>query len=217
VRALGDSIMFSLALATPQSNEAITYVEGPDDLTIGCGVTDFGDDQHATKCGDRSAVWAAATPSVPADVAVVMSCQWETIDRDLPEATAATHVGDPAFDDYVLQSYTAAVDELLASGVGQVLWVRCPYPSRAVGVDGLSADFLAGRQTERIDALNALIDAAVSGFPGDACTVPFDAWMNQRVDDGTLRPDGEHFDPSLANGAGMEFAAEVVAAFNSCH
>ena len=216
VRALGDSIMFSLALATPQPNDAISYVEGPDDLVIGCGVTDFGDDQHAAGCGDRSATWAAAVPSAPADVAVVMSCQWETIDRDLPGAASATHIGDPAFDDYVLQSYATAIDELLAAGAPKVLWVRCPYPSLSVGVDGLSADFLAGRQTERIDALNGLIDEAVAGFPGQACTVPFDAWMNQHVDDATLRPDGEHYDPNLANGPGQEFAIEVVETFNSC-
>jgi len=217
VRALGDSIMFSLALATPQPSDAISYVEGPDDLVIGCGVTDFGDDQHAAACGDRSSTWATASPSVPADLAVIMSCQWEAIDRDLPGAASASHVGDPAFNDYVLQSYTAAIDELLAAGVPKVLWVRCPYPSLTVGVEGLSADFLAGRQRERIDALNALIDQAVAGFAGQACTVPFDAWMNQRVDDATLRPDGEHYDPNLAKEAGAEFAIEVADAFNSCH
>jgi hypothetical protein len=209
--------MFSLALATPQPSDAMSYVEGPDDLVIGCGVTDFGDDQHAAACGDRSTTWATATPSVPADVAVLMSCQWESIDRDLPGEASASHVGDPAFNDYVLQSYGAAIDELLASGVPRVLWVRCPYPSLSIGVEGLSPDFLAGRQTERIDALNALIEQAVAGFPGQACTVPFDAWMNQRIDDATLRPDGEHYDPNLAKQAGDEFATEVVEAFNSCH
>lgn len=208
--------MFSLALATPQPNDAVSYVEGPDDLVIGCGVTDFGDDQRATGCGDRSATWATATPSVPAEAAVVMSCQWEAIDRELPGAGSPSHLGDPAFDDYVLQSYANAIDELLAAGAPKVLWVRCPYPSLTVGVEALSAEFIAGRQTERFDALNALIDQAVAGFPGQACTVPFDAWMNQHVDDATLRPDGEHFDTNLAGGAGTEFAREVVETFNSC-
>jgi len=208
--------MFSLALATPQPNDAISYAEGPDDLLIGCGVTDFGDDQRAAECGDRSGTWATATQTVPADVAVVMSCQWETIDRDLPGAASASHLGDPAFNDYVLQSYANAIDDLLASGVPKVLWVRCPYPSLTVGVEGLSAEFLAGRQTERFDALNSLIDQAVAAFPGQACTVPFDAWMNAHVDDATMRPDGEHFDPNLAASAGTEFARLVVEIFHGC-
>lgn len=217
VRALGDSIAFSLALATPVPNAAVTYVEGADDLTIGCGVTDFGTDNHATQCGDLPKKWAAAVPSVPADVTVILSCQWETIARNLPGATSSSHLGDPAFDNYLVQTYSAAIYELLGAGVPRVLWARCPYPSLTVGVGGLADDFIAGRQTARIDALNAIIERVVAGFHGQACVVPFDAWMNQHTNDPTLRPDGEHFDPQLAKQAGEQFAISTVESYNSCH
>jgi peptidoglycan/LPS O-acetylase OafA/YrhL len=215
VRAFGDSIMLSLALVSSAASGEITYAEGTNDLRIGCGVTAFPGDRHANDCPDALPQWVEDSATVSADVAVVFSCQWELVARTLPGGDIS-YPGKADFDAYVLDSYRRVIDQLLQSGIPQVLWVRCPQPSQTVGTSNLSDVLRASRQPERIRTLNAIIESAAAEFPGRACTVPFDAWMAAHTNDADMRPDGEHFAKDQATAAGEEFIHEIVAAYNTC-
>jgi peptidoglycan/LPS O-acetylase OafA/YrhL len=218
IRLFGDSILLSLILATPPDRGAsLIPVDG--DTRLGCGLVEFtepGDRGANRQCPDPVAGWRSSLGKIPADAAVVMSCQWEAVDRLVPGAPDRRVVGDPAFDAYVLASYQNVIGGLLDGGVHEVLWVRCPRFSQAVGLDTIDDRFVASRSPERVDALNLLIDAAVAAYPGRACVVDIASWVNERVDDPIVRPDGSHFEWRTPTGIGPVFADAIQRAWNGC-
>lgn len=213
VRAFGDSILLSVYLATPD-DAGPELVTSDGDIALGCGAAAFTETDESgpiVSCDDPSLRWAASVAAAPVDAALVMSCQWELVDRVLPGEVAARVPGDPVFDAYVAAAYRRTTAALLANGAPIVLWVACPRFARAVGMDGLVPRLAASRDPARTDALNRVIGQVTGEFPGRACVVTFDDWVNQRVDDVTVRPDGSHYEWRTPTGAGEAFAAAVIA------
>lgn len=221
VAMFGDSILLTLALASGFYNSDFQYM-GPGEgvLELGCGVARGGirrsdaDILTQEKCDAWPTTWAAAVTENDPDVAVVMSCQWENIDRRY-EGGEWLHVGQPSFDDIVRAEYGKAADLLHDSGVDLVLWVRCPYFSQTVGTKDLPESLTVGRDPERVDALNAIIDQVIAERPGFARPVDLAGWVNQRTDDATVRPDGSHFERSVDTGAGEVFTRLIVDAYDA--
>jgi hypothetical protein len=89
-------------------------------------------------------------------------------------------------------TYEDVVNRPTAAGVGRILWTTCPYLSSTVGLDGLSRRFVDSRAPHRVDRLNAIIEAMAADRP-DVAVLPLDAWVNARVDDAAIRPDGSHY------------------------
>jgi peptidoglycan/LPS O-acetylase OafA/YrhL len=221
VRFFGDSILLSAVLST-SGEGLIRPVVLDGDVRLGCGIVAFTEPGAATdgadavsSCSDAVPGWAASIAASPVDAVVMMSCQWESVDRDLPGAGRVA-LGDPAFDDVVRVAYTRATDQLLDAGARAVLWVRCPAFSSAVGVAELDPRFVASRDPARAERLAVLIDEVVAARPGRACVVDLAGWVSPRIDDASLRPDGSHFEWRTPTGIGLAFAALVSEAWNAC-
>ena len=222
-RVFGDSIALSLLLATPPDGP-VRFVPVEGDQALGCGVAPFdeagGGDGPIVSCDDPSARWAASFAAEPVDAAVVLSCQWEAVDRRLPGGDSFLAPGDPAFDDHVLRAYRHATDALLDAGAPLVLWVRCPDFAATVGAAGLPDRLAASRDAARTALLRDLAERVASERPSRVCTIAFDAWMAPRREDATIRPDGAHYewrdDPGVGSPAGRAFADLVAAAIDSC-
>ena len=225
MRFFGDSILLSLVLAlpvpTPGGPPVPDVVPIATDQHLGCGFAAF--DEPASggpivTCADPGPAWAESFAAQPVDAAVLMSCQWEAVDRLLPDGRRAA-AGDPGFDRYVADEYRSLVDDLSAAGAPVVLWVRCPHFSRAVGTDGDDPRLVASRDPARVDALNAVAGQVVADARADGlavCEVDITDWVEARLDDATVRPDGSHFEWRVDTGVGGEFADRLMAAWRSC-
>jgi hypothetical protein len=139
----------------------------------------------------------------------MISCQWELVAQPLPgRGDRLYSLGDAPFDDYVRLRYEDVANRLTAAGVERILWMRCPYLSASVGVDGLSPRLAESRDPGRVERLNAIVEAMAADRP-DVDILPFDEWVNARVDDDALRPDGSHFDHRNHNPAADAFVEQV--------
>ena len=100
---------------------------------------------------------------------------------------------------------------MAGAGVDRVLWMSCPYLSATVGLDGLSPSFVDSRDPARVDRLNTIIAGLAAARP-DVEVLPFSDWVNQRIDDAAIRPDGSHFEYRGHNPAADAFVEYVNAA-----
>ena len=80
-----------------------------------------------------------------------------------------------------------------------------------MGLDGLSARFVDSRDPARVDRLNAIITAMATDRP-DVEVLAFSEWVNERVDDPVVRPDGSHYEYRGHNPAADAFVEYVNAA-----
>ena len=110
--------------------------------------------------------------------------------------------------------YEDVANRLTAAGVDRILWMTCPYLSSSVGVDGLSPRFVDSRDPARVDRLNAIITAMADERP-DVDVLAFSDWVNERVDDAAIRPDGSHYEYRGHNPAADAFVDYLNAALST--
>jgi len=194
VALFGDSVALSLSLALPLAAGQAGFQQQAGVTQIGCGVA-----LSASRPGDPPGECAAADLRSAAavqvnaiDVAVVMSCQWELLAQQLPGDSVERAPGDPVFDEYVRAAYDAAIANLRNAGADRVLWVRCPHFATTVGVAGLDPRFLASRDPARVDHINQIV-AEIDAARADVDVIDLASWVQPRLEDSTLRPDGSHY------------------------
>ncbi len=212
VELLGDSIAFSLSLSLGQTVDQAQFDGGPGEFEIGCGVGPnvLAAGSDGAPCAGLTDRLAAAAATRQIDVAVVASCQWELVSQRLPGESAKRSPGDPVFDDYVLAKYTTTVQTLRAAGISRVFWIRCPRMSQTVRPAGLSAELLASRDPARMAAIDKVVDrlAAEDGVE----VLDLASWVQPRLDDAVLRPDGAHFAWDVDTGVAAELTGLINAA-----
>jgi peptidoglycan/LPS O-acetylase OafA/YrhL len=214
VALFGDSVGFSLLLALGNATVTQQFDRAPSDVDLGCGIA-LSPSPPADPpgvCDDPARRFAAAAAANDVSVAVMVSCQWELVAQPLPARGDKRYViGQPDFDAYVRLRYEDVANRLTAAGVRRILWVTCPYLSPNVGVDALSASLVDSRDPARVDRLNAII-TAMAASRSDVDVLAFDEWMNERVDDAVIRPDGSHYEYRGHNPAADVFVEQLNAA-----
>jgi hypothetical protein len=212
VGVFGDSVAFSLLFALASATTEPDFVRTGSDVKLGCGiaVSPMPPPDEPRSCDDPAGRYALAAAIGEVTVAIMISCQWELVPQPIPgSADDRTRViGGDEFDAYVRAQYVQVADALTASGVERILWTRCPYMSQVTGVEGLSVFFRASRDPERMDRLNAIIDD-VAAERDDIEVLALDAWVNRRVDDPSIRPDGSHYEWRVHNDAADAFITIV--------
>jgi peptidoglycan/LPS O-acetylase OafA/YrhL len=207
VAVFGDSVGLSLMLALGNSAVTPEFERVSSDVQLGCGIalSPSPPPDPPGACNDRAERFAAKVAKHDVSAAVMISCQWELLAQPLPGRGDDQYViGHPAFDAYVRQRYEDVANQLSAAGVDRILWATCPYLSTSVGVDGLSRRFVESRDPARVDRLNAIITSLATDR-GDVDVLAFSEWVNERVDDSIVRPDGSHYDHRDHNPAADAF------------
>lgn len=212
VALFGDSVGFSMLLALGAATVEPAFVRARSDLNLGCGIAVSPSPPPAQPhlCDNMAERFALKAVDGDVSVAIMISCQWELLVQPIPDSDDRTEytMGDPEFDRFVRAQYEHVADRLTDAGVDRILWMRCPYMSQVTGVEGLSRRFLASRDPARIDRLNAII-TAIATDRDDVEILAFDDWVNERVDDSAIRPDGSHYEYKGHNEAADAFV-EIV-------
>ena len=121
----------------------------------------------------------------------------------MPGLDTVRSPGDPVFDAYVARRYDETIDRLRGAGIERVLWVACPHQSRTVGTAGMPEQYLSAREPWRVDRINGIV-AELAGARDDVDIIDLATWVERRVDDATLRPDGSHFEWEHDTGVAAE-------------
>lgn len=188
VAVFGDSAALTLAVLVHQfvPSTELNYVG--DSTLSGCGLV------FALQPSDCRAVpeyWREFLSARPVDVVLLLSCQWELIERDLPDFGVQIP-GDSEMDATIADAYRSALDLLLFSGTDKVAWSLCPELSRA-NAPVASPEMNRSRDPARVTALNKLIRKVAAEYTDRVVLVDLYTFMQPYTDDAELRPDGAHF------------------------
>ncbi|MFM7685194.1 MAG: acyltransferase family protein [Actinomycetota bacterium] len=167
----------------------------------------FGDRDTEKECGPyvREVVPDKVRELQP-DVVVVLSSVWDALDRRLTADGPELPPTDPTIEAAIRYSLTAFTDDLLASGVPRVVWLRhpVPLPTPTAAVDLQS-------QPERHAVLHRVIEALDDGRPA-VRVIDLAAWVEQSglAADETARPDKVHWTTEAATRIATEFLGPAV-------
>ena len=166
----------------------------------GCGIARLPDIRYIgtphtnyAGCDTWDQRWRRTVAADDPDVAVVLLDRWELMDRRLDGRYQ--HVGDPAFDAYLVRELDLALDIVSSRGATTVI-LTAPYTRRAERPDG---GLWPEDSPERVDAWNGLLRAAAGRHRAavidlNARVCP-DGEFTWRVDGVRIRSDGLHFTP----------------------
>lgn len=203
VAIFGDSIALSLALTAPYLPPTEDrYVLVPGAADIGCGALLSPIPADDGRCATARQRWLEMMATYQADLAVVMSCQWELLDQPIGDQPVG-RIGEPAFDAALASDLRRMVDDLKGGGARRVALVRCPEMSPTVGVEGLDTALRDSRDPARVARWNELM-AQLDAERRDVVTLDLAAWVDERRDDPGVRPDGEHFRYDVDTGVAAE-------------
>jgi len=204
----GDSVGFSMLFALGNATAVPEFVRTGSEVDLGCGiaVSPMPPPDQPRQCDNPAERYALRAVKGEVAVAIMISCQWELLPQPIPGSDDGRTrvIGRDDFDQYIRVQYEHVADRLSDAGVERILWMRCPYMSQVTGIAGLSPMFLASRDPVRMDRLNEII-TDLAADRDDVDVLPFDEWVNERVDDATLRPDGSHYEYEGHNEAADAF------------
>ena len=194
----GDSIALSFAFPLAQwAHDSATSVSVGGDSVLGCGIgrggsqRAFGEKRREARCENWAERWSSTLDTHDPDIAIVQSSQWELVDRQLAGEQEWRTLGDPIYEQYLLQEFLDAHD-LLASRGALVLWVTVPEFSR-LDAERIPKAMDESHDPERVARLNEIIHQVVKERPQTARMVDLATWMASRINDTQLREDGAHF------------------------
>ncbi len=219
VSMFGDSVAFSMWLAmNKHSNASQQYYDRGKSITVtGCGIVRGGlvkslfVGPNKPECDAWEDTWGPALDESHPDVAVIVSCGWELVDRSVGDSTELRSLGDPVFDQRVTEEYLAAMDFIVKHGVNTVLWATCPKFSHNHGEPDLPVGIRESRADDRVDKLNALIVQTVARRSDHVAVFGFEKLMANKIEDGAIRPDGAHFEHDSDTGISTILNSELVA------
>ncbi len=173
--------------------------------TEGCGLADegvvvgsVGARPIAERCRSATGSWEDQVDAFRPDVVIALTSVWDLQDRQLPTWDEARAPGDPAFDGYLLDEFTDAVDTWTAHGA-HVVWMTAPC-SRFQAVPGQAADLPPGFDDERAARLNEeilplLVDRRpdIAVFELDDVLCPDGEYLKGIDGVSPIRVDGIHF------------------------
>ncbi|MCX7620229.1 MAG: acyltransferase family protein, partial [Acidimicrobiales bacterium] len=170
---------------------------------LGCGISRYGDRRDAKdegpvsdECNRWDDFWTEQLRAGQPNLALVQVGPWEVVDRRLPGDKTWRSLGDPRYDDYLLNEMLHAVDVLSANGA-QVMWLTLPHLGAPPGEDPLKLRG-PGADPRRADRFNELLRQLPALRPNRVRVIELAAWLESTGEDARLRPDGVHFSDRTA-------------------
>lgn len=197
VSVFGDSVAWTLMRYLPPT-PGIAFI---DHTTIGCGVVRGGPYRYQGQTLDQKPEcdawpdrWAERINYDRPDVVLLIIGRWETIDR--VNGGHWTHIGDPAFDQYLTGELRRALDILDSTGARLVVTTE-PYNRRGEKPDG---SLYPEDDPDRVDAWNELLSRVIGrrrnitvlDLNDKLCP---DGYYTAKVDGIPMRSDGVHPTP----------------------
>jgi hypothetical protein len=143
---------------------------------LGCGLADIGpfrDDRGVSYPSPNCAKWPAKRTAdvrtYDPDVSILLAGRWEILDRVYQGQW--THVGEPAYDNYLLRQMNLAI-QVLSSNGAKVLLLTTPCFAPQEQPDGSIYPF---DDPARVTRFNALLRQAAAEHPGVASVGDLDA------------------------------------------
>jgi peptidoglycan/LPS O-acetylase OafA/YrhL len=154
VSVFGDSIGWTLMHYLP-STPGFHFI---DHTVVGCSLVRGGPYRYLgqtleqkTECESWPSRWTAAVAADRPDAILLIVGRWETVDR--VNEGRWTHIGDPAFDAYLVGELRQAVD-ILSSGGAPLTVANLPYSRRGERPDG---SLYPEDQPDRVNQWNTLL------------------------------------------------------------
>ena len=201
---VGDSVSMTLAqgLASPATAYSMNITN---DAILGCGIARGGPYRYFGNVSDQPKQcenwpdrWTANINRSNPDVVALLVGRWEVMDR--VHDSHWTHVGDPAYDDYLMSELAQAVRVLSAKGA-LVAMFTAPYYLRGEAPDG---SLWPEDATSRVDAFNGLVRQVAARHPNQVALIDLNAQTSvngkyvNSIKGVQLRYDGVHFTPQGA-------------------
>ena len=201
----GDSTALRIGLGFGGWVQATGLARGEGGYTeLGCGLmpsdlfTHFRYDGEADApdvCPQVDGIWADDIAATDPDIAVVMVGPWEVADWYDDERDEWRHVGEPDFDELLLERINTAVD-ILSAGGAEVYWLTSPRI--VVGMqDGVAPTYQRPASNPlRMARFNALVAQVAAERPDDLEVIDLAGYLRTTPGgelDPALRPDGIHF------------------------
>ena len=162
VSVFGDSVAWTMMRYLPPT-PGIKFV---DNTTIGCGIVRGGPYRYQGRTLDQKPEcdawpdrWAQRIGYDRPDVVLLIIGRWETIDR--VNEGHWTHIGDPAFDQYLTGELRRGLDILASTGARLVVTTE-PYNRRGEEPDG---SLYPEDDPDRVDEWNALLRRVIGNRP----------------------------------------------------
>ncbi|MEQ1700909.1 MAG: acyltransferase [Ilumatobacteraceae bacterium] len=128
---------------------------------------------------------------VQPDVVVLMTTIDDVLQRQWSDEEGPLSPTDPRFAARMNEQYSTVTNSLLASGVGQVVWVVPPVPT--------TSDVRELREPERYAAQHAVIRAVAAAAGSQVTVNELDAWFEASGSSvADWRPDGTHLTEETA-------------------
>ena len=186
---------------------------------LGCGLATVGpfrDDRGVNYPSPNCAKWPAKrtadVKTYDPDVAVLLAGRWEVLDRVYNGQWM--HVGDPAYDNYLLRQMNLAI-QVLSSGGAKVLLLTTPCFAPQEQPDGSTYPF---DDPARVIRYNQLLRQAAAAHPGVAAigdlhaqfcpTNTYSASVNGIV---VRNSDGIHISEAGGQYAATKLASQIIA------
>ena len=203
VGLFGDStgLLVGLGLAEygRANPEQLTVAGG--DADLGCGVGRYARLRAATegppiaRCTQWATNWAAELDKTDPDVALLVTGAWEVPDVIVRGTGKWSSILDPATAAYATKELTEAVDLLASRGA---LVVLMTWPEYGVwSTVGQPPAVQRQHDPARMAKWHEIEKMVAASRPGKVEVVDLAAWLGDRSQDRTLRPDGIHI-PALA-------------------
>jgi lysophospholipase L1-like esterase len=146
--------------------------------------------------------WRDALPKIvdklDPQVVVVAGGLADLSDRRIPGVDGWSHIGEPAYDEWLLGQMTEFADRMTADGA-TVLWLSHPYVDIPYSAGATGKPPFPENDPARMDRYNELIRQVAEEHPAVEFA-DFGTYVEQvrATIDGDLQPDGAHIDLQLA-------------------
>ena len=206
VMVVGDSgarsVGFGLVRLAAEGDEALVW----NIAVAGCGIAQEGVSRDVfdgaelppgPACIEARDQWRDNVAEFDPDLVLVLSGLRDAQDRDLEGDGTFAGPGDPAIDEFLLDTYLAAADDL-ASGGARVVWMSPPCVRLLPGLLGGEVDEEVFNPA-RMEALQAIVAQLPAERPDtvevydlDAVLCPGGEFLETVDGVGDIRPDGIH-------------------------